>query len=544
MLGMTSPTETHRQLFQRLPLDPELPVPSVVLTGEPILIGSAADFRQRYPKAYARVSPALSLTDLAFAIYPLIATDEPIGAISFAYDHARQFDASERAFKAIIARQCALALVRIRLFDDEHRHREAAEASAVAERTARTQSEHLYKLATAIERTTEVGEVCELALETTEQVVRCDRVAILLVDPDGVMRFKAHHGLSATYRAAVDGHSPWSLDARDPEPVQVADTETDRAWAGYREIFRAEGIRALAFVPLVDQHRVIGKIMVYRSAPEPFTADELQRISAIAVQVALPIVRRNAEHALAIALAEERAAHQEAEAATRAREEILSVVSHDLRNPLGTILTGATSLLHVNVGTSERHQRSRLIAERIHRQAGRMARLIEDLVDFASIQAGRVVLEVGSHAPQEILEATSDMFTPLAVENGLHLETRMPSGLPSIDCDSQRAIQVMSNLVTNALKVTPRGGAIAIGAEPSERAVVFYVRDTGPGIEPEDLPKLFERFWRSKSTTYRGAGLGLSIARGIVDAHGGRIWAESKVGAGSTFYFSLSSVRN
>jgi signal transduction histidine kinase len=100
-------------------------------------------------------------------------------------------------------------------------------------------------------------------------------------------------------------------------------------------------------------------------------------------------------------------------------------------------------------------------------------------------------------------------------------------------------VQVLSNLVSNALKVTPKGGAIAIGAEPRDREVVFYVKDTGPGIDAAELPCLFERYWRGKQSQYKGAGLGLSIARGIVDAHGGRIWAESQVGTGSTFYFSL-----
>jgi signal transduction histidine kinase len=97
----------------------------------------------------------------------------------------------------------------------------------------------------------------------------------------------------------------------------------------------------------------------------------------------------------------------------------------------------------------------------------------------------------------------------------------------------------MANLIANAIKVTPTGGAIEVGAAPAAERVVFFVRDTGPGIDPADLPRLFERYWRGTTTPYKGSGLGLSIARGIVDAHGGRIWAESQLGVGSTFYFSL-----
>ena len=173
-----------------------------------------------------------------------------------------------------------------------------------------------------------------------------------------------------------------------------------------------------------------------------------------------------------------------------------------------------------------------------------MARLIEDLVDFAGIQAGQLAIKRQAHKPDDILSATSDIFTTMAHERGLRFETRVHPDLPPIECDSERAVQVLSNLVANALKVTPKGGAIAIGAQPEANEVVFYVRDTGPGIDADELPMLFKRYWRSKQAQYKGAGLGLSIARGIVDAHGGRIWAESQLGAGTTFYFSLASLRN
>jgi signal transduction histidine kinase len=232
-------------------------------------------------------------------------------------------------------------------------------------------------------------------------------------------------------------------------------------------------------------------------------------------------------------LERERRARTEAEEATRAREEILSVVSHDLRNPLGTIMIGVSSLRR---GETDR---VRTAAERIQRQALTMARLIDDLVDFAGIQAGRLMLSRARHAPADLVSAIRDLFGPVAHERGLAFAAAAPRDLPPVDCDSERAVQVMANLVTNAIKVTPSGGAIEVGATPGDARVVFFVRDTGPGIDPAELPNLFERRWRGGTSAYRGGGLGLSIARGIVDAHGGRIWAESQVGVGSTFYFSL-----
>jgi signal transduction histidine kinase len=221
-----------------------------------------------------------------------------------------------------------------------------------------------------------------------------------------------------------------------------------------------------------------------------------------------------------------------------AREEIISVVSHDLRNPLGAIMMSATTLLDVEVG--DRTHRVPITADRIHRQAMRMARLIEDLVDFAGIQAGNLALEPGLHAAEAILTTTDEIFGPIARERGLRLATELRPGLPAICCDPDRAVLVLSSLVSNALKVTPRGGEIAIGAQRADNEVVFYVRDTGPGIEADALPSLFERHWRGSQSSYKGTGFGLAIARGIVDAHGGRIWAESRVGRGSVFYFSLS----
>jgi signal transduction histidine kinase len=226
----------------------------------------------------------------------------------------------------------------------------------------------------------------------------------------------------------------------------------------------------------------------------------------------------------------ERRARVDAEDAMRAREEILSVVSHDLRNPLGTIMIGVSKLRH---GESDR---VRVTADRIQRQTVHMARLIDDLVDFAGIQAGRLTLSRARHAPADLVSTVSERFGPVAHERGLAFAAAAPRDLPPVHCDPERAVQVMAKLIANAIQVTPSGGAIEVGATPDAERVVFFVRDTGPGIDPAELPNVFGR---GAATADRGSGLGLSIARGIVDAHGGRIWAESQVGVGSTFYFSL-----
>jgi signal transduction histidine kinase len=273
---------------------------------------------------------------------------------------------------------------------------------------------------------------------------------------------------------------------------------------------------------------------------EDLDASERTFLAILSNHCALALSRIDAERRLEVAYHEERVSRVLADEATRAREEILSVVSHDLRNPLGTILMGASTLLHAGAPDDPKGQRVRGIAERIHRQSERMARLIEDLMDFAGIEAGRLVLERRPATPMSIVAHAAEPFAPIAQERGVTFSQEVAADLPKVDCDPARAAQVLSSLAGNAIKVTPKSGQITMGVRAAAREVVFFVRDTGPGIDADELPTLFQRFWRSKKPSYKGAGLGLSIARGIVDAHGGRIWVESQPGAGSTFYFTVT----
>ncbi len=344
------------------------------------------------------------------------------------------------------------------------------------------------------------------------------------------------HEAAQTYRVmSITGDTPVAHAVRTGDAQFLGSLEQyAQRFPASRERLRPifpTGEHAFAILPVALDERVLGCVVFTYDRVRAFNGPERAFKAVLARQCALALARVEQHE-------QERALRIAAEEATRAREEILSVVSHDLRNPLGTIFMGAASLLNTD------DDRTRTIAERIHRQAERMARLIEDLVDFSGIQAGQVAIDCKPHKAEEILSATSDIFGTIARERGLSFEASWVPDLPPIRCDSERAVQVMSNLVANALKVTPRGGAIEIGAEPRSEGVVFYVRDTGPGIEAEELPQLFERYWRSKHAQYKGAGLGLSIARGIVDAHGGRIWAESQLGQGTTFYFSLAAQPN
>jgi len=211
-------------------------------------------------------------------------------------------------------------------------------------------------------------------------------------------------------------------------------------------------------------------------------------------------------------------------------------VAHDLRNPLNTV-TMAIGLMLENTPV-ERTQERRQV-EIVRRAADRMNRMIQDLLDVKRMESGRLAIDLRPEDVDVIINDMIEMLRPLAVGSSITLEASIPEGLPPVLADSARIQQVLSNLVGNAVKFTPRDGRITVCAEQTEGEIRFSVIDTGPGIPPEQVPHIFGQFWQASSSDRRGIGLGLAIAKGIVEAHKGTIWVESQVGTGSTFYFTL-----
>jgi signal transduction histidine kinase len=189
--------------------------------------------------------------------------------------------------------------------------------------------------------------------------------------------------------------------------------------------------------------------------------------------------------------------------------------------------------------TSPERPQERRQVEIVRRAADRMNRMIQDLLDVKRLESGRLGLEPKPESVSGLIADTLEMLRPLATGSSITLESHLSPTLPSVMADAARISQVLSNLVGNAVKFTPREGLITITAERQDAEVRFAVIDTGPGIPAEQLPHIFGRFWQAKSSDRRGIGLGLAIAKGIVEAHRGRIWVESSVGLGSTFYFTL-----
>jgi signal transduction histidine kinase len=296
--------------------------------------------------------------------------------------------------------------------------------------------------------------------------------------------------------------------------------------------------------------RFLGEEFVITSAPEQILAlllssfEELTRTNR-----ALQESKRALAEAHARELQREQAARAEAEdgarrmaelvraaeAATRARDDVLAAVSHDLKNPLGTIYTSAALLLEIPVTDEQRTHQLGVI----RRTAERMDRLIQDLLDVSKMEAGRFAVEPAPERVGALLGEAFEQLQPIAVARHVELVDAAEDRDEVVLADRGRVLRVFSNLVGNAVKFTPEGSAVTIGARRRDADVVFSVTDRGPGIPAEHLGRIFDRFWQAEHAPPEGAGLGLAIARGIVEAHGGRIWAESGSNGGATLSFTL-----
>jgi signal transduction histidine kinase len=291
----------------------------------------------------------------------------------------------------------------------------------------------------------------------------------------------------------------------------------------HTRIMLALAPRSLITVPLTARGNTFGLFTIVRAElPEPFDADDLA--------FALELGRR-------AALAVDNARlYAESQQAVRTREHVLAVVSHDLRNSIGAIATSARLLL---VATTDEQQRIRR-TDTIVRACERMNRLMQDLLDASRLQAGYTIsIDPTAQDVAALIRDACESFRASAEARLIEIACDVPRHVPRVSADRDRILQVLSNLLSNAMKFTPEGGTITIRAEPQDQGVRFSVADTGPGIRTEDLAHIFERFYQASSTASKGTGLGLPIAKGIVEAHGGRIWVESKAGIGATFYFTL-----
>jgi signal transduction histidine kinase len=226
----------------------------------------------------------------------------------------------------------------------------------------------------------------------------------------------------------------------------------------------------------------------------------------------------------------------EAVSACRERDEMLAMVAHDLRSPLSLIQMASQLLLSDPALDAET---TRKTIHLMQRAGGRMNRLIGDLLDARQIESGNFRVEVRPELPSAVVRDALDMLYPIAASKGQRLDTEIEPDLPAVPLDGARIQQVISNLVGNAIKFSPAGSGITISAARRPGAIRISVADTGPGIPPDELPNIFDRYWQGKGRARGGLGLGLAIAKAIVEAHGGSIGVSSAPGAGTTFHLDV-----
>jgi PAS domain S-box-containing protein len=369
-----------------------------------------------------------------------------------------------------------------------------------------------------------------------------------LLTPDGAMRRAAavhtdlqrHEDTAALLSRVAE---PLELDPLPTSGARVAhEAEAQRitdvgAWlkANFHDApsrARAEslGASAVLLVPLRAGGRALGALHLVRTRPaathsleEQQVADQFAGLAALALE--------NAR------------LYQQSRSAVRERDEMLAIVSHDLRNPVNAIvmLTGAVLKRDADASAPEVEQAhmARDEVEAVRAAARQADGLIQDLQDVSRISAGRLRVERRRVPAAEILKECADMFEPVMVDAALRFVRRFDEDLPVLLADRHRLQQVLSNLLGNAVRFTPHGGAIVLAAARHDDMLRISVRDTGPGVAIDDVPRLFERYFQAPRLLRAGSGLGLYIAKGIVEAHGGEIGVDSEVGQGAEFWFTV-----
>ena len=282
--------------------------------------------------------------------------------------------------------------------------------------------------------------------------------------------------------------------------------------------------------PLIADEVPLGALVLLnsRASGRHFGEEEISRAKTLGDLASLALRRVRL-------MEEEREAKEKAEAAVRVRDETLGIVSHDLRNPLTTIALSIELLSDAPPDEQREH------VDTIRKAAKTMQRLIQDLLDVARVESGRLSIQKAMIAASDIARTACDAHMPIAETRGIRLVCEVADNLPKVNADRDRLLQVFGNLIGNAVKFTPQGGTVTVRGFVEGNWVVFQIQDTGPGLPESDLKNVFRPYWQAKKTAHMGAGLGLAIVRGIMDAHGGTASATNAPSGGALFTVRLPS---
>jgi len=472
------------------------------------------------PRFYPGIDEATGFVTRSILAVPLRVKGRVLGVIEAVNQTEGYFDQADVASLSSMAQWAAIAIENARLF--EQAQWEIAERKR-AEEALRRRNEELMALnaiATTLGQSLDLDHILRATLDKVLEVIEMDAGWIQLLDEDaGVLSLVAHRGFSQEMakgtKAIKLGESMTGKVAQSGQPI-VLDKVSEDLWLGMETGWR-ETLHAFAGVPI----------------PRPrFAVDsqEVQLLTAIGHQIGVTIENvRLAEKASEIEILRE---------LNRLRSELIANVSHELRTPVGLIKIFCTTLLREDVEFDREIQREFLCD--IEDEANRLETIVDNLLDLSRMRDGRLRLD---KCPTDVGQLAREVMEAMEVQLTQHRFVHdFPSDPLVATVDPKRIEQVLRNLLSNAIKYSPEGGTITIQGRGEERQLLVRVSDQGIGIPSEDLERVFERFYRVENEitkTVRGVGLGLAVCQGIVKAHGGRIWVESTLGAGSTFSFTL-----
>ncbi len=413
----------------------------------------------------------------------------------------------------------------------------------------------LHDASHALSRSLDIDTLLQEVLQLIKREFGFEHLGVRLLDEDGILRIRSHVGLSDEY--ILTSAMPPSRETYfgscflDAQPVVVGDTRTIDKPLLLSRLVKDVPISALIHAPMIYEGRVIGVLTAYTSrGPVHFTDEFVNLFAALANQLAMAVVNAQlyAEvQAYSLAM-EEKVAHRTAELEKanarlleldRLKSDFLSTVSHELRTPLTSIRSFSEILLRYDVNDTEKRRK---FIDVIHNEAERLTRMINDLLDLSKIEAGRMELQPQPLQLEPVFARALGTTQPLFSERGIQATSEIQAGLPPVYADADRLHQVLTNLLGNSVKFSPEGGTVRLSGTRKEGFALICVADEGPGIPPDRLEQIFDRFHQVRDPQKShplGTGLGLTISREIVEKMGGKIWVESELGEGALFMFTV-----
>ncbi|HEY2245768.1 MAG: GAF domain-containing protein [Xanthobacteraceae bacterium] len=462
---------------------------------------------------------------------PLVREGRALGCILVRRHDIKLFEQKDIALLTTFADQAAIAIENVRLFEAEQ--------------------QRTHELSESLEQQTATAEVLKIISRSTfdlqsvlntlvESVARlCDAEMVSIRRPKGLgFLHVATRGVPSEYSEYMQNHpiepGRGTVGGRvllEGKPVHVADVQIDPEYT-MTAITRRAGFHTYLGVPLLREGNPIGIIILGRTSVRPFTDKQIELATTFADQAVIAIEN--------VRLFEEiQEKSRQVEEASRHKSQFLANMSHELRTPLNAILGYAELVLDGIYGDAPEKMRN--VLERIQTNGRHLLGLINDVLDLSKIEAGQLVLSLNDYSIKDMMQGVYVAVEPLAGNKKLNFKLDVPPNLPPARGDERRLSQVLLNLVGNAIKFTDTG-EVAMKASTTNGSYTVAVADTGPGIAEADQAKIFEEFQQSESTHTKakgGTGLGLAIAKRIVEMHGGRLWVESTLGNGSTFFFTV-----